>query len=51
MSVENGPLGEALAFLVLLLYNGRRGFVTSKAGKYAFYVYYPAHLMVLWAIK
>lgn len=33
---------------LMLLYNGKPGF---RGGKWAFYVLYPAHLLVLWLIK
>ncbi|MDD3254028.1 MAG: TraX family protein [Lachnospiraceae bacterium] len=39
--------GYVLAFLLIYLYNGKRG--TAK-GKYAFYLFYPAHLLVLYGI-
>ena len=35
-----------LAFLLIALYNGKRG----KNIKYAFYIFYPAHLLLLYAI-
>ncbi|MCI8921885.1 MAG: hypothetical protein HFE88_08500 [Acutalibacter sp.] len=35
---------------ILALYNGRRGKKT-KAGGWFFYVYYPAHLLVLYLVK
>ena len=35
-----------LAFLLIALYNGKRG----KNIKYAFYVFYPTHLLLLYAI-
>lgn len=38
-------IGFGLAALLMLSYNGRRG----RPLKWFFYVYYPAHLMVLWA--
>lgn len=34
------------AFLAVALYNGKRG----RQPKYFFYVFYPAHLLLLWAI-
>lgn len=40
-------LGIFLAFPLLHLYNGRRG---PKA-KYLFYIFYPAHLFILWAVQ
>lgn len=36
----------ALSFFLLLLYNGKRG----KGLKWFFYVFYPAHLLILYAI-
>ncbi len=37
-------LGMLVPMLLLGLYNGRRG----KGGKWLFYIFYPAHLLVLW---
>ncbi|MDO4939639.1 MAG: TraX family protein, partial [Lachnospiraceae bacterium] len=45
-----GDLSEAFAFLtvpLVALYNGQRG----RGHKYFFYVFYPAHIMILWLIK
>ena len=39
------------AFLPISLYNGKRGFIKGKVLKYAFYVFYPAHIFVIWMIK
>ncbi len=36
-----------LGFLPLFLYNGKRG----KGLKWLFYVFYPAHLLVIWLLK
>ena len=38
-------LYSAPAFLAMALYNGRRG----RQPKYFFYVFYPVHLLLLWA--
>lgn len=41
-----------VAFVPIAFYNGKRGFVgKGPVLKYAFYAFYPAHLMVLWLIK
>ena len=40
-----------LAFLPISLYNGKRGFIHSKPLKYAFYLIYPLHLLVLFWIR
>ena len=40
-----------LAFIPLNLYNGRRGFVHGPVLKYAFYAFYPLHLLVLWRLR
>lgn len=40
-------IGFTLASLVLNQYNGQRG----RSMKWFFYAYYPAHLLVIWAIK
>lgn len=35
------------AFILMLFYNGKRGFLGRRAGaKYFFYVFYPAHLLL-----
>lgn len=39
------------AFIPIGMYNGERGFIRGKALKYAFYIFYPAHIMILLWIK
>ncbi|MBP5314124.1 MAG: conjugal transfer protein TraX [Eggerthellaceae bacterium] len=41
--------GFTLAFVLMRLYNGQRG-PGGSFHKWFFYVYYPAHLLVLWLI-
>ena len=42
--------GVALAYVPMSFYSGERGFIRGKAAKYACYVFYPAHLLVLWLL-
>lgn len=41
----------APAYISIALYNGKRGFIRGKALKYAFYLFYPVHLLVLYWIR
>ena len=40
-----------LAFIPINMYNGERGFIKGKVLKYAFYIAYPLHLLLLYLIK
>ena len=40
-----------LAFIPIAMYNGERGFIRRKAAKYAFYLFYPLHILVLYFLK
>lgn len=46
-----GMMGILMAFAVIFLYNGERGFIHGKPAKYAFYAFYPAHLMLIYLIR
>ncbi len=39
------------AFAIMNLYNGKRGFIKGKVGKYLFYAAYPLHIFVLYLIR
>jgi len=43
-------LFAGMAFIPINLYNGQRGFICGR-WKYAFYLFYPAHILLLYFIK
>lgn len=40
-----------LAFIPINMYNGKRGFVQGSVWKFAFYAFYPVHLLVIYLIQ
>lgn len=40
-----------LAFVPIAFYNGERGFICGRFLQYAFYLFYPIHLLLLYVIK
>lgn len=40
-----------LAFVPIALYNGERGFIKGKSGKYVCYAFYPLHLLILGILR
>jgi len=44
-------IGVIIPMILLTCYNGTRGTAGGKAMKWVFYIYYPAHLLVLGIIK
>ena len=47
----SGGYAAWLSFVPISLYNGERGFIRGKVLKYAFYAFYPLHLLLLYGIK
>lgn len=45
------PWMVLLAFVPISMYNGTRGFVRGRVLKYAFYAFYPVHMLVLYCFK
>lgn len=39
-----------LAFIPICFYNGKRGFATGLLAKYAFYAFYPLHLLLIYTL-
>ena len=39
------------AFIPIMLYNGKRGFIRGPVLKYAFYAFYPVHLFILYLFE
>lgn len=39
------------AYILLAFYNGKRGWIKKPALKYAFYAFYPVHLLVLYILQ
>ena len=42
---------SGMAFISIWFYNGERGFVKGVVWKYAFYAFYPVHLLILYFVK
>ncbi len=50
LMLHYGTMGAIFASVVILSYNGDRGFITGKAWKCAFYAFYPVHLCLIWLL-
>ena len=50
-SLFSGGIYALAAFIPINLYNGKRGFIRHPLLKYAFYLFYPAHMLLLVWIK
>lgn len=44
-------LSAVFAMIPISLYNGQRGFIHGKIGKYLFYAAYPLHLLVIYLLR
>lgn len=40
-----------MAFIPIAFYNGKRGFIQGRVGKYLFYAFYPVHMLVIWLLR
>jgi hypothetical protein len=49
--VLSGGLAAWCAFVPINMYSGKRGFIKGNVMKYAFYAFYPVHLVIFFAIK
>lgn len=49
--ILNNPWWVMPSFVIMSLYNGKRGFIKGVVMKYAFYAIYPLHLLVIYFIK
>lgn len=47
----SGGFSAVAAFLPINMYNGKRGFIQSPILKYAFYLFYPLHMLFLVGMK
>ena len=47
----SGGIAAWCAFVPINMYNGNRGFIKGRLLKYAFYIFYPLHIILLLLIK
>lgn len=45
------PQNTIPAFILISLYNGKRGYIKGRVLQYAFYIIYPLHMLILYLIK
>lgn len=50
LMMHYGITGALFACVVIFLYDGTRGFIHGNVAKYGFYIFYPAHLFLLWCL-
>ena len=51
LGLLSGGAAAWCAFVPINMYNGKRGFIKGKAVKYAFYAFYPVHMLIFYAIR
>ncbi len=51
LGLLSGGLAAWCAFVPINMYNSKRGFIKGNAMKYAFYAFYPVHMLILFVIK
>ena len=51
LMMHYGITGAFLACIVLLAYDGTRGFAKERIAKYEFYLFYPVHLYIMFLIS
>lgn len=51
LGLLSGGVAAWCAFLPINMYNGKRGFIKGEFMKYAFYAFYPVHMLILFVIK
>ena len=49
--LSGGGIAAFSAFLPINLYNGQRGFIKSPVAKLLFYIFYPAHILLLVGVR
>lgn len=47
----SGGIAAWAAFVPIGMYNGKRGFISGKWLKYAFYIFYPVHILLLYGVR
>ena len=47
----SGQWIAGLAFVPINMYNGHRGFIQGPVAKYAFYLFYPVHLFLIYLLQ
>lgn len=40
-----------MSWILMLMYNGNRGFIRGNVSKYLFYAMYPLHMLAIWAVR